>query len=353
MPWGAQRFMAADSNGRPIGATGPVTARYASFLKQRALHVVDPLSGKTLWIRHDIDPGSDLFGDDEFIFVTSSGESSPYVGKAGNTAIFRVADGEKVKELFLPAAEQRVASFGRRLLVWSQENGKSVLKLLDGFDGKVAWSESYPMDSKLWPVGGDEAAVFTRAGKLTVLNILDGSKRLEATVMPEPQLSDAFVFRTPDSYLLITNSPLRQKEGVNVQPVPGGFGNPLVNGYVYGFDRTTQKQTYRTRVNGHGLTLNQPPDLPMLVFASQRFEQLPRGNMRSPEAVLFCVDKRTGRTVFDKKVTAPLNMVDLVGEPERNSVVMKTLRSSMRFTFTDEPLPPEDATPKEPTKVEP
>jgi hypothetical protein len=241
------------------------------------------------------------------------------------------------------------------LLVWTQEGGNSVLKLLDGLDGKVAWTQQFMMDSKLWPSGGDEAAVFTRLGKLTVLDVHTGDKRLEASVMPEPQLSDAFVFRTPESYLLVTNSPMRQRDGVNVQPVPGGFGNPLVNGYVYGFDRATQKQTFRTRVAGHGLTLNQPPDLPMLVFASQRFEQQPRGNMRSPEALLFCVDKRTGRVVYDKKVTAPLNMVDLVGEPERNSVMMKTLRSSMRFTFTDEPLPPEDpnSTPKEPTKVEP
>jgi hypothetical protein len=153
---------------------------------------------------------------------------------------------------------------------------------------------------------------------------------------------------------LVTNSPLRQKDGVNIQPVPGGFGNPLVNGYVYGFDRKTKKQTYRTRIAGHGLTLNQPPDLPMLVFASQRYEQLPRGQMRSPEAVLLCIDKRSGRTLYDQKLTAPLNMVDLVGEPDRNAVVMKTLRNSLRFTFTDEPIPPESAaTEKSPTQVEP
>jgi hypothetical protein len=221
MPWGVPRFMAADANGRAIGTTGPVTPRYASFLKQRALHVVAPLSGRTLWIRHDIDPGSDLFGDDEYLFVTPSNESQN--GRDGNTLVYRVADGEKVKELVLPRADQRVAVYGRRLLAWSHEGGKAVLKLVDGFDGKTLWSESFPADARLWPVGADEASVFTKAGKLTVLSVVDGAKRLEASVMPEPQLQEAFVFRTADSYLLVTNSPLRQKEGVNIQPVPGGL----------------------------------------------------------------------------------------------------------------------------------
>lgn len=353
MPWGVPRFMAADPNGRPIGTTGPVTPRYASFIKQRALHVVDPLSGKVLWIRHDVDPGSDLFGDDDYLFVTPTGDNQN--GRdSGVATVYRTADGEKVNDVKLPRPEQRVASFGRRLLAWTQENGKAVLKLVDGLDGRVVWSESFTSDAKLWPIDGSEAAVFTRAGKLTVLGLADGAKRLEATVMPEPQLSDAFVFRTDDSYLLVTNSPLRQRDGVNIQPVPGGFGNPLINGYVYGFDRGTGKQTYRTRVAGHGLTLNQPSELPMLVFASQRYEQLPRGQMRSPEAVFFCIDKRTGRTLYDRKLTAPLNMVDLVGEPDRNAMVMKTLRNSLRFTFTDEPVTENETAPaKSPTQVEP
>lgn len=336
MPWGVPRFMAADGNGRAIGTTGPATTKYVSYLRQRTLNLVDPLTGKTLWVRNDIDPGSDLFGDEEYLFVTPTNN-----GTGERTWVLRVADGEKLKEVRMPRAEQRVAAYGRRLLTWAPENGKMTIKLLDALEEKTIWSQTFTPDARLWPIASDEVAVFTRAGKLAVLSVADGAKRLEATVIPEPQLSEAYVLRTNDAYLLITNSPLRQRDGVNIQPVPGGFGNPLINGYVYGFDRKTQAERFKTHVQGQGLTLNQPADLPVLIFASQIYEQPKKGQMRQPEAALFVVDKRNGRVVYDKRMPAPLNMVELTGETARNVLQLRTLRNTLQFTFTDEPIPEE------------
>lgn len=341
MPWGVPRFMAADGNGRAIGTTGPATTKYVCYLRQRTLNLVEPLTGKTLWTRNDVDPGSDLFGDEEYLFVTPANN-----GTGDKTWVLRVADGEKLKEVRLPRAEQRVASYGRRLLTWAPENGKMTIKMLDALEEKTVWSQTFTPDARLWPIASDEVAVFTRAGKLAVLNVADGAKRLEATVIPEPQLSESYVLRTADAYLLITSSPLRQKDGVNIQPVPGGFGNPLINGYVYGFDRQTQKERFKTRVQGHGLTLNQPAELPVLVFASQIYEQPKKGQMRQPEAALFAVDKRNGRVVYDKRMPAPLNMVELTGDTEKNTLQLRTLRNTLQFTFTDEPIP-EEAKPAE------
>lgn len=342
MPWGVPRFMAADGNGRAIGATGPATTKYVSYLRQRSLYLVDPLTGKTLWVRNDVDPGSDLFGDEEYLFVTPTNN-----GTGERTWVLRVADGEKVKEVRLSRAEQRVAAYGRRLLTWAPENGKMTIKLVDAFEEKTIWSQTFTPDARLWPIGSDEIAVFTRAGKLAVLNVADGAKRLEATVIPEPQLSESYVLRTADAYLLITSSPLRQRDGVNIQPVPGGFGNPLINGYVYGFDRKTQKERFKTHVQGHGLTLNQPADLPVLVFASQIYEQPKKGQMRQPEAALFVVDKRNGRVVYDKRMPAPLNMVELNGETGKNMLQLRTLRNTLQFTFTDEPIVEDEKKPVE------
>jgi hypothetical protein len=236
--------------------------------------------------------------------------------------------------------------FGRRVLSWTQEDGKARLKLLDAFTEQPLWSQDFAQDAKLWPTAADEVGVFSRSGKLAVVAVVDGTKRLEATVMPEPEMTDAFVLRTAEAYLLITSSPPKQRDGWNVTPVPGGFTNPLINGYVYGFDRTTKKQLYRTRVNGHGLALQQPSGPPVLVFASQIYEQPKRGQMRSPEAVLMCLDKRNGRAVFEQKLPAPLNMVDIVADPQKNAMTLRTLRNTLQLTFTSDPLPQEVNEPK-------
>ncbi len=329
MNWGVQRFFAQTPDGSPIGMTGPATLRYVSFLKRRALHVVDPLTGKTLWIRHDIDPGSEVFGDDEHLYVA--------LPNSDRTLVLRAADGEQVKVVKLPKSEERVMAFGRNLLSWRYEGRFAHLSLQDMFTEKVLWKHELSSGSRLWPISHDEVGVMDRKGDFKVVAVADGAVTLEAAVQPEPQLSEAYVFRAGDNYLLLTNSPYKQREGVNIQPVQGGYNNPLINGTLYGFDGKTKKQLYKTRIDGHGLTLYQPEAVPMLVFASQVYETPRNGQIRSPQGVLLCIDKRNGRTLYDKRQPAPINMVDVTGEPQRNAVALRTMRNTLRFTFTDEP----------------
>ena len=329
MNWGVQRFFAQTADGNPIGTTGPATLRYVSYMKRKALHVVDPLTGKTLWIRHDVDPMSEIFGDEEYLFI------SPPASE--RTIVLRASDGEQVKIVAIPKVEERVASFGRKILSWGTEGGKSQLALRDMFSEETLWKHQYASGAKLWPMGGDEVGVVERKGAFQVVSTTDGAIRLQAATPAEPNLTEIYVFRTPETYLLLTNTPNRQRDGVNVQAVPGGFNNPLINGHLFGFDRKTQKQLYQTRIEAYGLTLQQPAGIPMLVFASQIYENPRNGQMRPPQGVLLCIDKRNGRVIYDKRLTAPINMIDLVGEPDKNAVVLKTMRNTMRFTFTDEP----------------
>lgn len=330
MAWGVQRFFAQTADGNPIGTTGPATLRYVSFLKRKALHVVEPLTGKTLWIRHDIDPMSEIFGDDEYIFV------SPPASE--RTLVLRASDGEQVKIVALPKVEERVATYGRKMLSWGNEAAKSQLMLRDMFTEEVLWKQQYAIGSKLWPLGPEEVGIVDRKGAFTVVATADGAVRLSASTPAEANLTEIYVYKTPEAYLLLTNTPNRPKrDGVNVQAVPGGFNNPLINGHLFGFDRKTQKQLYQTRIDAYGLTMNQPAGLPMIVFASQIYENPRNGQMRPPQAAMICIDKRNGRVIYEKRLTAPINVIDLVGEPEKNAVVLKTMRNSLRFTFTDEP----------------
>ncbi len=332
MNWGVQRFFAQTPDGNPIGMTGPATLRYVSFMKRRALYVVEPLTGKTLWIRHDVDPGSEIYGDDEYLFVSPPNNE--------RTLVLRASDGEQVKIVKLPKSEERVMAFGRKLLSWSYDgNGKKAhLTMHDMFAESTLWTQAHSSNARLWPISADEVGVMDKKGEFRVVAVADGNVLLQDRVMAEPDLSEAYVFRSGDTYLLLTNNPHKARDGINVQPVQGGYNNPLINGNLYGYDAKTKKQLYKTRIDGHGLTLYQPDAVPMLVFASQIYETPRNGQMRSPQGVLLCIDKRNGRTLYDKRLTAPINMVDVTGEPEKNAVLLRTMRNTLRFTFTDEPV---------------
>ena len=165
----------------------------------------------------------------------------------------------------------------------------------------------------------------------------------------EPNLTEVFVFRTPTRDLVVTNRPAQNRDGDNVQPVPGGFGNPVINGLLHGFDRQTGELVYSTPVENRSLTFNQPADLPVLVFASQIYRTAAMrntGEAAMPRAAILCIDKRTGRVVYDEQSAGPITTIELLGDPDQHQVTLKTIRAAVRMTFTDDPWPPPSAQPK-------
>ena len=59
-----------------IACVGPT---FVCYLRRGELHCVDPLTGEPIWIRSQIEPDSDVFGDDEFILVTEGNSKSATV----------------------------------------------------------------------------------------------------------------------------------------------------------------------------------------------------------------------------------------------------------------------------------
>ena len=129
---------------------GPVNGRYVCFRRFRNLVAVDPRNGETLWVRRDVPSSSDLFGDDEYLFVLSPDREE--------AMLLRATDGEllgtrKVPRLhgrqMLPNGEEKMvfahledsclAALGRRLLLWWPEGDNRVLTLVDPLEGRDVW----------------------------------------------------------------------------------------------------------------------------------------------------------------------------------------------------------------------
>ncbi len=170
---------------------------------------------------------------------------------------------------------------------------------------------------------------------------------VEEHVTKEPQLSEIYVLRGPDQYILAASRPVQMRGQVNHTPVTSGVGNPLITGHVHIFDRHTGKKTSTTAVDRHGLPLNQPMALPVLTFATHIFDQRNTNRSRSVEAAVIFLDKRTGKVVYDEKLQQQIATVDLVGDPERHQVVLKTQGTSIRLTFTGKQPEVGDADEKE------
>jgi len=337
LPWGGRRTTISDAYGRQTGMLGPVTSDYVCFQQDRDLKAVDPTTGQTLWVRHDIPPGSTVWGDGEFLFVSPPGSTK--------AEVFNPDDAALLGRREVPPANMRMATIGRNVLVWEnarQQGGRAGIRFLDPWDGQTRWRLEIDARAKARVVEAKRLAIVEPKGRFRLIDLDDGSALIDQPIDAEPQLHEIYVLPSPEVYILVTNRPWRNnRNNVYVNPVPGGQNNPLIDGRVYGFDRATGQQRWMIEVNRQGLMLDQPAALPVLVFAARVYEKKavaqPRGNTYYP---VLIIDKRNGRTVHEESVTKHISGFDLSGDLESHRVVIKHIQSTIELTMTDQPVSP-------------
>ncbi len=333
VPWAAPRLVPADSAGRPLGSLGPVTPERTYYQRLRSVTAVRTISGESLWVRSDTEPGSDIFGDDELIFIAPPG--------AEEALVVRALDGTELGRRKVPSTTQRMVTLGRRVLSWTIENGKATIRLTDCWEGKELWQRQVDISAKAWIVRDEAVGVMTPDGNFLLLDLADGHPLIEEKVAIEPQLSEIYVLRGPDQFVLATNRPPRNQNGITRQAVTNGAGNPLISGHIHLFDRRTGKRINSMTVDRHGLLLSQPAALPVLTFATHVYDQR-KNRSHNVEAEVVFVDKRTGRVVHDERLKHPIASVDVTGDAARHQVIMKTQGVGMSLTFTGQSLPGAD-----------
>ena len=341
-PWGGPaKFQILDNaTQQPFGGVGAVTAHGVIVQRNREVQCLDTMTGETLWARQNIAPGADVLGDDECVIV------APADGK--NSLVLRTVDGALLDDKRdIPAREQRWTTLGRMVLTWENSNGKTKLALRDPWQKRDVWSRELSSESKGALVHNDEVALLERSGKFCVLDLATGAKRIEETLDPDASLNSLSGIRSRDQYLAVTstlagnNARAIEFDKKFYQAPLGEALSPLILGRVYAFDRATGKKQWSVAadVQRHGLLLNQPADLPVLVFARQSNDTA-RGGTSSG---VLCLDKRTGRAAYQNDNIGQQfnNVFEIVGDREAHTVAMTYPGQTITLTFTDNPIPPE------------
>ncbi|MBX3412093.1 MAG: PQQ-binding-like beta-propeller repeat protein [Pirellulales bacterium] len=338
LPWGGRRMMIADSLGRPLGNLGPLTERYTCLQEGRKLVALEPVTGAVLWTRTDVEPGSDLFGDDEMLFVVAP--------NAVEALVLRPTDGADLGRRPIPIINNRMGTVGRHVLEFVQTSEGAKLqhqvRLLDLWNEKVIWQRSF--DRALCQVIGEEAVGVVEPGHFTLLRLPDGATLVDAPIEQDDAVNDVYVLTSRDQYLLVaSNNNPGNEPGMFLRPLPGGMtNNPLVTGYVYGFDRPTGAKQWSKRVYKQGLFLDQPSELPVLCFSTTVYKSRSNPNVQfraTTHVSMLCLDRRNGRTIYQEQLGAEYNAFELEGEPAKHTVDLKLLRKTVHMALSDKPIP--------------
>jgi outer membrane protein assembly factor BamB len=329
-----------------------LTNRYLCVQRSRTLRAINPTDGQTLWQRESIPLYSTIFGDDQYVFVLPVDKPEAMV--------FRALDGELVGSRKIERREihaQRPdgvefirygelindckAAFGRNLLFWRQKGDRRTLEMFDVWEQKNVWPlRSFSSKAQYDLVNREVLGIAEPNGKFTLISLPDGRTLAETQLEPNNDLSQVSVIPYEDSYLILTNSPLRIPVNSNqANPVTGSGDKPIMRGRLYAIDRQGKLLwPEAVKITNQHLIAGQAKGFPVLVFASQIYEVPPNKPGKIRLAVQL-IDKRTGRVALDKPDLPQPGFFKVSADPEKKTMQIALQKNTLTLTFTDKAWP--------------
>ncbi len=326
-PWGERFSYATDNLGRPVGLLGPVLPNQVHVQVGGELQALEPLTGKVIWKREHIPAGSVVLGDARTLVVIPPG--------GGQSLLLETATGKLIKRVTLPHRFQGiVASHGSQLVLWKYRTGKIDLEMLDPREGKTLWKRTVPNGTKAVQFTESLLALLAPNGQLQVIKLPQGEVFINQKVELHGALMELYAVVQGDQLLVVANSRIRNNQEVGyVSPIPGGSRCVRINGYLHCFSRTTGRHLWSTLVQNHGLMLDQPWAMPMVVLASHIYRR--RQGRGSTYHALACIDRRTGKFVFEQEFDGSVSSYQAFGDVHNGTV---TVTASRRIVFTPQPI---------------
>ena len=347
------RIMQMYIQGRDLEA---VTARYVCMQRARSISALDPFTGATLWRRDDIPPGSVVFGDEDYVFVLPpdkpealvlralNGESVVGTRKIPRTEVITSNTPTQSQKSYSPLSDSCPMILGRNLLFWRLEQNHRVLELFDPWTQQAVWlRREFSFHAQYSILGNEAIGVLEPKGSFVLLNLADGRPIAELDLKEQPHLSELTLMAWGDQYLVLAHDSYLEPNAPQrpVQPV-GGPSKQVLRGRLYAIGRDGKLLWPEpVEIKEQQLLTSQPQDLPLLLFACQRFELKQNSPSRAVLSVLG-VDKRSGRVVYKNDFPRPSGFFNATGNAENKTVNLTMQYQTVTLTFTDKPpLPPE------------
>ena len=281
-----------------------------------------------------------MFGDDRYVVVIPPDQTQ----EAGQTAmILRTADGSLVSTRQTPTMSERQTTVGRFVLAWRNEVGQGILEMLDPSESRFVWpARQFHADAKIAVLEDQLVGVYEPNGRFVLIELADGRTVVDAKLLREPSISDLYLLRSPEQYLVVVNTQGGSRNAY--YGIHGAPGVQIGRAKVYGFDRQGNPLWRRpVTIEDQFLLTNQPDRLPVLLFACTKLER--KATSIAQKAMVrklsvVGVDKRTGRIIRPKEAPDATTSLRLVGDPETKKVNLQFQREVLTMKFTDQPLPP-------------
>lgn len=308
-----------------------VTSHMICFQREGKLVAVDPLVKEdqaTVWTRTDLQDQADLFGDEELLFVTETGQEEALVLSS--------LDGRTLGKRRVPEIKDRLLVQGRYVLCWRPNPQSCQAMLVDPWTERLVWSRAFPPKSQPWILLEQGClAVLAPSGAFMLLDLQTGQEVFQASLDPEPDLDSLVVLASNSQYIVIANRSFEHSGPIFFPPQMAD--TVPVHGRLSALDRQTGQVLWSTEVLQQRLRLGVPAELPILVFHNVSYKQTrnPKGALvQQIGESLLCVDTRTGTVVhqIDRPGVSGFGY-EIVSDLQERSIDITTARETIRLHF--------------------
>lgn len=292
------------------------------------LTAADPLSGRTLWTRDNLQPNSRLFGDGSHLVVVAP--------DGGSAHVYRTTDGGSVRIVKLPGVEDLVLFEGVDLVHWNKADGKRTLVCRSLIDDETRWSIDFSARPELQKVGREHLAVL-EDGRFRVVSLADGSAVVDAKIEADPLRKSFHVSRLGSRFLLLTDRS-GQPAIAGGNPFAGDSDGILVDGPVYAFDGDTGKLLWETSIENQSLEKLPPRNSPVLMLNKRRPAGRAIGGFGQNDFQVRVLDLRTGETVYKHNRLQNVSPWSVRVHPTRQTVAITFYKGVIELEITKPPM---------------
>jgi hypothetical protein len=308
------------------------------------LVAIDPVTNKTLWTRNSVSPRSQVFNDDEYVYVVEMNSDN----QPASTRVLRAYDGVSVKVPdFAAQYNKRVRQVGRNLLL-SDTNAKGELtyRLYDVVAGKDRWTETYAANSRVMQSEDPNfGGVIEPNGTVRIVDIRNGKEAMKAKMDPQflEKVNSVHLLSDGQYFVVACNGPtdpaLNPWGGVQTNLMPGtGLRALTVNGEVYCFEAQTGKTKWHSPLLNQMIVLDHFAEMPV-VLATSRYNRMVNvgpGRQVQQVVILEAITKANGKYVFKQENQQWQQFHDISVDAKKGTITLVNYNSKITFTATND-----------------
>jgi hypothetical protein len=327
---------------------GPAGPGFCTFQFRQHLYVVDPVDGRVLWHRDDLEAAAGLTNEPFLGIIGDEQALVVFASNGANYTLYDTATGAELRRGKLDIQTTRFPrrALGRRLFHCTSGADSRRLRVWDPLADRFVWDEpadqvaeasvleGVPPGTKVFTFvrDTDEAAFVTNAGRIRVVDLVTGQDRFDVAVEPEQldNLSFLRAFRDHERYYFNLQ---RSWPPGKAPTIPGYLVSDAslpcahVQGELCAVDAAKRRILWQRTLGNRSLL--QMPDLPLPVLVS--LCRIRKQDQSSLSVEVF--DVRTGETLASREDILSDRLLQASYDRKGGLIELRGAKTSIRLEF--------------------